>query len=432
MLPADIQQVVVIKEEVPWSPSLDQQDPDHLHIKEEQAEVWPNKDGEQDIIRFPFIAVQVKSEDNEDNVQSQTEGSLQEETSASSSFKLMKTEIDEEDCGGPEPARNLDPNHYMLSDTAEKASDDRETKASFDDDWQEHFSGSGPATVDSDSSWKETRVPDLSVNTLEKEDLHETQKTGEPEKTPSTFLVGETGFCFKQKVDSQMKIHTEQKPFGCSICGKMFSRKTLFKSHMRGHTGEKPYGCDACGKRFTLQYSFKRHMRVHTGEKQFGCDDCGKTFRCKTHLKRHMRVHTGERPFGCTVCGERFTEQGALKRHTRVHTGERPFGCAVCGERFAEQGVLKRHIRVHTGEKPFSCDICGKQFRQQNTLKRHMNVHTGEKPYGCNVCGKTFREQTTLKRHTVVHTGEKPFCCGNCGERFTRQGNLKRHMKGHT
>ena len=73
VFPAGVQQLLVIKEEVPpeWSPSLDQEDPEPLHIKEEQEEVWTSQEGEQlnglqeaDITRFPFTAVPVKREDD--------------------------------------------------------------------------------------------------------------------------------------------------------------------------------------------------------------------------------------------------------------------------------------------------------------------------------------------------------------------------------
>ncbi|KAM3850110.1 uncharacterized protein ACN63O_020098, partial [Diretmus argenteus] len=69
--PADVQQLLVSKEEVPpeqqQSPSLDQENPETPHIKEEQE----SQEGEQlqgleeaDITKFPFTPVPVKSEDD--------------------------------------------------------------------------------------------------------------------------------------------------------------------------------------------------------------------------------------------------------------------------------------------------------------------------------------------------------------------------------
>ncbi|XP_038592425.1 uncharacterized protein LOC119916466 isoform X1 [Micropterus salmoides] len=131
VFPTDVQQLLVIKEEVPseCSPSLDQEDPELLHIKEEQEELWTSQEGEQlngleeaDITRFPFTAVTVKSEDEEEKPQSpqlhqsQTEDNREAEPSASSSATQIKTETD----GGSEPAGNLDHSH-LQPDTDEKS-----------------------------------------------------------------------------------------------------------------------------------------------------------------------------------------------------------------------------------------------------------------------------------------------------------------------
>lgn len=37
LFPADVQQMLPVKEGLPWTPGLDQQDPDPLHIKEEEV-----------------------------------------------------------------------------------------------------------------------------------------------------------------------------------------------------------------------------------------------------------------------------------------------------------------------------------------------------------------------------------------------------------
>ncbi|XP_045924690.1 uncharacterized protein LOC123982843 isoform X2 [Micropterus dolomieu] len=467
VLPADIQQLLVIKEEVPseWSLSLDQEDPEPLHIKEEQEELWTSQEGEQlngleeaDITRFPFTAVTVKSEDEEEKSlssqlhQSQTEDNRETEPSASSSATQMKRETD----GGSEPAGNLDPDSHLQPDTDEKASD---TEVS-ENDWQEPLSDSEAESEDSDNGWKKTRAPESGVNALKykeapvsdagcnagKESFScfecdkqyhykgslQRHMVCHSEKRSSNRLVNKKCFRMKENVDSQMRVHTGEKRFGCDVCGKTFNQHPHLIRHTRVHTGEKPFGCDVCGKRFTVQGALNRHMRVHTGEKPFGCDVCGKRFNQHPHLIRHTRVHTGEKPFGCDVCGKRFTDQGNLKQHMRVHTGEKPFGCDVCGERFTKKLTLRKHKSIHTGEKLFGCDICGGRFTKQLTLKRHMSVHPGEKPFVCDVCGNRFNQQAHLKRHRSVHTGEKPFVCDVCGKSFADQGNFNRHMRVHT
>ncbi|XP_070708326.1 zinc finger protein 155-like [Pempheris klunzingeri] len=364
VFPANVQQLLVIKEEDPpqWSPNLEQKHPEPLHIKEEQDEVWTSQEGEQlnrleepDITRFPSTAVPVKSEDEEKPQssqlhQSQTEDNREAEPPVSSSATQIKTESGGEDCGGSEPARNQDPDGHSQLSTDEKASEIEVRN----EDGQESLADSGPESEDSDSD------------------------SGSMEARES----GSDGNSW----EGSQTIHTEEKQFGCDVCGKQFKQQGTLRTHMTIHTGEKPFSCDVCGKRFAKQGVLKKHMRIHTGEKPFGCDVCGKRFRRQDSLRTHIRIHTGEKQFGCDVCGRRFTQQGHVRTHMRIHTGEKPFGCDVCGKQFRRQETLRTHIRSHTGEKLFGCDVCGKRFADQGNLKRHVRIHKGEKQFGCRIC----------------------------------------------
>lgn len=171
---AEVQQLLEMKEDHPeWGLGLDQQDRESLQIKEEQEELWTNQEGEQhnglkvtDVTTFPFTIVTVKSEDDDKEKsqslqlhQSQTEDNNEMEPLTSSPAKQVKTEPDEEDCGGPESKGNLDTHIYLQPKTDVKASDSSETEVSNDDDddWKEPVSDSGPKTRHSDDIWKVSR-----------------------------------------------------------------------------------------------------------------------------------------------------------------------------------------------------------------------------------------------------------------------------------
>ncbi|XP_029284254.1 zinc finger protein 3 homolog [Cottoperca gobio] len=470
---ADVKQLLLVKEEVPpeqqeWSSSLYQEDPEPPpHIKEEQEELWSSHEGEQlqgleeaDITKFTFTPVPVKSEDDEEKPQSSQLHQRQTEH--------METGADGEDCGGPEPARNSDPETHLQPDTEDKTGDSSDTDDSED--------------------WKETREPPSGLNSLGNEEV------------PISDSRSSAG----------------EKPFSCSECWKRFGRNEHLKIHMKTHTGEKPFSCSQCGKIFGTKGSLKRHNKTHTGEKPFSCSQCGKRFGRNEHLKIHMKTHTGdsyepddsedwketkeppsglnslendvpvsdsrssagEKQFSCSQCGKRFGRNEHLKIHMKTHTGEKQFSCRVvedCGGpeparnsdpethlhpdteektgdsyepddsenwketkeppsglNSLENDVPVSDSRSSAGEKQFSCSQCGKTFGSQGQLNRHMRIHTGEKTYSCSVCKKSFKSSGQLKKHMVVHTGEKPFSCSVCNKRFTRRYWIKtHHCAGH-
>ncbi|XP_044043509.1 gastrula zinc finger protein XlCGF57.1-like [Siniperca chuatsi] len=412
---ADVQLLSVSKEEDPpeqqdWSPSLDQEDPpEPPHIKEEQEELWTSQEGEQlrgleeaDIIKFTFTPVPVKSEeDDEEKPQSsQLHQRLTEQ---------MKTEADGENSGGPEPARNSDPDRHLQPATYDKMPDSSESE------------------TDDTCDWLETREPPSGLNPLQNNEVPVSDQECNTGKTSSSSSECASSFGHKGHLQEQDGLQTGEKPYSCSVCGKRFRHKLSLTDHMRIHTGEKPFSCSVCGKRFTQNSHLTTHLRVHTGEKPFTCLVCKTSFSSRGHLSRHIRIHTGEKPFSCSVCSKRFIQKGRLTDHMVVHTGEKPFSCSVCGTSFARKEYLRLHMRIHTGEKPFSCSVCGKRFTQRSTLTQHLRVHTGEKPFSCSVCKTSFGNRGYLSTHMRIHTGEKPFSCSVCDKGFTRLYIFKKH-----
>ena len=66
----------------------------------------------------------------------------------------------------------------------------------------------------------------------------------------------------------------------------------------------------------------------YTFKKPFSCSKCGKVFSKKKDFEKHERVHTGEKPFSCSQCDRAFSQAGNLKTHERIHTNEKPFTCS--------------------------------------------------------------------------------------------------------
>ncbi|KAM7402806.1 hypothetical protein PAMP_018017 [Pampus punctatissimus] len=217
---ADVPSLTVSAEVAPEQqeirPKLEQEAPEPLRIKEEPEEVWSIQEGEQlqglEEADIPLISV--KSEDDEEKPelaqlqQSQTEEHREMEASCLS--EQMKTEVDGEDCGGSEPACDVE-----------------------------------AATADSSSE----------PQTEDRDDLN--RFNGSKMHKPFSCLFCEKRFVCTLDLLIHTRGHTGEKPFRCSDCGERFSYRAALKQHMMLHTGEKPFTSSVCNRRFIRKPQLK-------------------------------------------------------------------------------------------------------------------------------------------------------------------------------
>jgi len=114
------------------------------------------------------------------------------------------------------------------------------------------------------------------------------------------------------------------------------------------------YGCQVCGLQMTKRHQLSHHVRiVHTWERPFLCSECGRSFANDSCYYRHRHSHLPAVNVTCPVCDKEFASTEQLRQHARSHSDVRPHVCTVCGHRFKRLGDLRVHSRTHTGVRPY-------------------------------------------------------------------------------
>ena len=121
------------------------------------------------------------------------------------------------------------------------------------------------------------------------------------------------------------------------IC-KAFNHNSTLSENQQMHTAEKPYKCTECGKAYNRNSILTTHLQVHTGEKPYKCAECGKAFSHSSHLTKHLRTHAGE-------WWNKWWKTFALNIHqkTRVYTRN----LWKCCNKYVEKYLIKTQIEIN-------------------------------------------------------------------------------------
>ncbi|XP_076314505.1 uncharacterized protein LOC143226867 [Tachypleus tridentatus] len=103
----------------------------------------------------------------------------------------------------------------------------------------------------------------------------------------------------------------------------------------------------SCGKIFD---KLKQQKRIHSGEKLYHCTFCGKQFDKNSYIIEHQRPPTGKKTYSCRVCGKQF-QTNAHSQTDKGDTSERNFIPVGCVENSLEQRVNQKYMKDYTLER---------------------------------------------------------------------------------
>lgn len=237
-------------------------------------------------------------------------------------------------------------------------------------------------------------------------------------------------FAKERYLKMHQKVHSEERPYKCTICNKTFRWRSNLTEHQHIHD-EKPFQCGVCKKEFTQLSDFRNHQLIHSEERPVKCQCCDKSFDDPRYLKIHYQIHSEDRPYKCNICDKAFRWRSNLTGHMQIHSFHKPYRCEICMQGFTQISNYKNHQVLHSGEKPFKCPDCDKTFAQARYMKTHQKLHSEERPYKCKHCGKAFRWPGNLRGHLQLHGKDKAYKCEHCGSSFTQYASLSRHLNHH-
>ncbi|XP_043936739.1 uncharacterized protein LOC122809357 isoform X2 [Protopterus annectens] len=227
----------------------------------------------------------------------------------------------------------------------------------------------------------------------------------------------------------------------CPVCTKHFTSTAALRMHYLIHTDCRPFGCTICGKAFCQKGNLVRHRCIDTEDSRSMNDELN-SLKNEPHEQSNTesQAEVSEKvvPIVDAVIGvdTSYLEDARIVRteacyeeELALHLNNTVTHCSDSSQIISPQTTLEdggayaiielteEDLReddedlAKTGihslsplEKRHECEVCGRCLSDANCLRRHMRIHSGERPYRCEMCGKCFSVLSTLRRHHKIHT----------------------------
>ena len=176
---------------------------------------------------------------------------------------------------------------------------------------------------------------------------------------------------------------------------------TLHTHLWRQHTVDMElYSCGQCKfKTPILSRLLNTHVKIHSEERNFKCTECGKAFKNTKQLKNHRRIHNDVVVIQkCNLCDTLFYSQRHLRNHIRSkHEQMEAFKCEICDGQFSSVKARRTHYLNHMKATKFKCEHCAYTSNDNNAYRRHRMTHNSEGAYKCRFCSFKSIQSTTYK-----------------------------------
>ncbi|XP_067015835.1 zinc finger protein 599 isoform X6 [Anabrus simplex] len=245
-------------------------------------------------------------------------------------------------------------------------------------------------------------------------------------------------------------IKSEDAVFSCSVCDKIYFKRTEFMKHfLEFHPRMNVHICPVCREVFHAYWDLHEYLSDYSVNDSYLCARCGEMFPARSTLEQHMKMG-GE----YALCVIEFYKDSPRNQDIKTNTKEIEFykdsPCnqdiktntkeiefykdSPCNQdiktntkaiEFCKDSPRNQNIETNTTEI-LTCDVCGKSFLQWIAFAKHIASHSKDDQLDCPRCEQKFGTQSSLLNHLRAHRSH-PHMCSKCQKCFTKLYDLKRH-----
>lgn len=241
-----------------------------------------------------------------------------------------------------------------------------------------------------------------------------------------------------------MKVHSDDKPFTCSLPACGFRTKYLpnLQQHEIRHDPalSTRFKCPMCQKGFPFRYQMDRHVRTHVHEDLRQCPECDFKLVGKTGLKVHIeKMHRNYRAKKTMLVETEEPEDPVIPHEeTKGEDGSKMYKClfAGCAYQTRFSANMSKHKTVHkprNANNLLKCHFpgCGVEIKWRYYYKKHLKLHepNRQKTYECPLCAKKYWSASGLSSHKKTHTDEKTHKCQYCDYACAEYSILSGHHR---